>query len=220
MELDAIRQEIDQIDEQLIALFKQRMDCAKRVGEYKKERGMTVLNTERENEVLDNMERSGGEYGYAARLLFSNIMELSRALQHDIMGSGKEMRTLLETAEYAPETDSHDIRIACQGIKGANAHEAALRLFPNAPALFCKSWNDVFRAVRDGKADYGVLPVENSSAGSVSDVYDLILKYRFLLRARSTCQLSMCSVRCRKASCRISSRFGPTRRGLPNVRNT
>lgn len=181
MELDVIRQEIDRIDKQLIALFKQRMDCARRVGEYKKERDLPVLNTQRENEVLDNVERSGGEYGYAARLLFSNIMELSRALQHDIMGSGKELRKLLETAEYALDTQSHDIKIACQGIKGANAHEAALRLFPNAPALFCKSWNDVFRAVRDGDADYGVLPVENSSAGSVSDVYDLILKYRFFI---------------------------------------
>lgn len=181
MGLEPIRQEIDQIDKQLIALFRQRMDCAKQVGEYKKEHGLPVLNTDRENEILDAVEKDGGEYGYAARLLFSNIMELSRALQHDITGSGKEMRALLEHAEYEPDTASPEIKIACQGIKGANAHEAAARLFPNSPILFCASWNDVFRAVQDGSADYGVLPVENSSAGSVSDVYDLILKYRFFI---------------------------------------
>lgn len=181
MGLEPIRQEIDEIDKQLIALFRQRMDCAKQVGEYKKKHGLPVLNTEREGKILDAVEKDGGEYGYAARLLFSNIMELSRALQHDITGSGKEMRTLLENAEYELDTCSPDIKIACQGIKGANAHEAASRLFPYSPILFCAGWNDVFQAVQDGSADYGVLPVENSSAGSVSDVYDLILKYRFYI---------------------------------------
>ena len=91
-ELSEIRAEIDKIDTQLIELFKQRMDCAKEVGIYKKANGTPVLNQERENEILDSNRYTYSEYGAYARLLFSNIMELSRALQHNIVGSGKKLR--------------------------------------------------------------------------------------------------------------------------------
>ena len=82
--LSEIRTEIDSIDEQIIELFKKRMDCAKEVGNYKKANNIPVLNQARENEILDAIEERGGEYGSYARLLYSNIMELSRALQHNI----------------------------------------------------------------------------------------------------------------------------------------
>ncbi len=192
MGLEEIRQDIDKIDRELIRLFKDRMDCAKRVGEYKLEHGISVLNLEREDEILDRVEAEGGEYGYAARLLFSNIMELSRALQHDIVGSGKDMRRLLETSENESDFSLGALKIACQGIKGANSHEAAKKLFPNAEPVFYPSWEDVFTAVDSGEADYGVLPVENSSAGSVSDVYDLILKYRFYISGALDLPISHC----------------------------
>ena len=91
-DLGQIRNEIDSIDKQLIDLFKRRMDCAKAVGEYKKENNIPVLNQARENEILDKVQEMGGEYGTFARLLYSNIMELSRALQHTIMGSGKALK--------------------------------------------------------------------------------------------------------------------------------
>ena len=97
MSLQPIREEIDRIDQELVTLFKKRMDCAKQVGEYKKTNGLSVLNEAREKEILDSAETAGGEYGHAARLLFSSIMELSRALQHDITGSGKALRTLLDS---------------------------------------------------------------------------------------------------------------------------
>ena len=91
-DLGEIRTEIDKIDSELIELFKKRMDCAKAVGLYKQANNIPVLNQSRENEILDNVEANGGEYGSHARLLFSNIMELSRALQHNIVGSGKKLR--------------------------------------------------------------------------------------------------------------------------------
>lgn len=192
MGLEEIRKDIDKIDEQLLELFKQRMDCAKRVGEYKKENNIAILNMARENEILDSVEGKGGEYGYAARLLYSSIMELSRALQHDIVGSGKEMRTLLETSESENDNTASNLKIACQGIIGANSHEAATKLFPNATPVFYPSWEDVFKAVDSEEADYGVLPVENSTAGSVSDVYDLILKYRFYIAGALDLPISHC----------------------------
>ena len=178
-DLTEIRKDINDIDEQLVRLFKARMDCAKEVGEYKKGNNIPVFNEKREGEILDKVAVKGGEYGSYTRLLYSDIMELSRALQHNIIGSGKALRSLIETAESDyPESG---VKVAYQGIKGANGHEAALRLFPNGDCFGLKTFSDVFDAVDSGKAEFGVLPVENSTSGSVSAVYDLILKHRFYI---------------------------------------
>lgn len=179
MDLGEIRVEIDKIDSKLIELFKKRMDCAKAVGLYKKENNIPVLNQNRENEILDNVEAKGGEYGSHARLLFSNIMELSRALQHNIVGSGKKLRVDILNASSKMQTEN--VKVGYQGIKGGNGHEATLKLFPNSEAVNYKTFSDVFDAVDKGEIAYGVLPVENSTAGSVSAVYDLILKHRFYI---------------------------------------
>lgn len=178
-DLSQIRKEIDAIDSQLVELFRQRMDCAKGVAEYKKANNIPILNTGRENEVLDKVQAMGGEYGTFARLLYSNIMELSRALQHNILGSGKDIKETILNASDTMEKDN--IKVAYQGIKGANGHEATLRLFPNGIPCEYKTFGDVFDAVDKGEVAYGVLPVENSNAGSVSAVYDLILKHRFYI---------------------------------------
>lgn len=178
-DLGEIRIEIDKIDTELIELFKKRMDCAKAVGLYKKENNIPVLNQNRENEILDNVEEKGGEYGSHARLLFSNIMELSRALQHNIVGSGKKLHADILNASSKMQTEN--VKVGYQGIKGANGHEATLKLFPNGDAVNYKTFADVFDAVDREEVTYGVLPVENSTAGSVSAVYDLILKHRFYI---------------------------------------
>ena len=177
-DLNEIREEIDRIDDELITLFKMRMDCAKEVGYYKLENNIPVLNLNRENEILDDVQRKGDEYGLYARLLFSNIMELSRALQHNIVCSGKELRDKIQNA---PVMTSGNITVAYQGIKGANSHEAAGKLFPEAELKSYKTFGDVFEAVNKSEATFGILPVENSTAGSVSAVYDLILQYRFYI---------------------------------------
>ncbi len=177
--LSEIRSDIDKIDSEIIELFKKRMDCAKEVGIYKKSQNTPVLNQDRENDILDAVEKKGGEYGAHARLLYSNIMELSRALQHNIVGSGKGLKTIIANAEE--QFPSENIKVGYQGIKGANGHEATLRLFPNGTAVNYKTFSDVFSAVDSGEINYGVLPVENSTAGSVSTVYDLILRHRFYI---------------------------------------
>lgn len=177
--LQEIRQEINQIDDRLIELFRQRMACAKEVGDYKKLNNIPVLNQKRENEILDSVAQKGGEYGASARLLYSNIMELSRALQHNIVGSGQKLKKTILEAEADPPMKG--IKVAYQGIKGANGFEATLRLFPEGQPVSYKTFEDVFEAVDRDEVSYGVLPVENSTAGSVSTVYDLILKHRFYI---------------------------------------
>ena len=178
-DLSEIRVEIDKIDNELIELFRRRMDCAKAVGEYKKANNIAILNQARENEILDSVEQKGKEYGAYARLLYSNIMELSRALQHNIKGSNTNIKELINSAQDTLPTEN--IKIAYQGLKGANSHEATLKLFPNGTAVAYKTFSDVFEAVDKGEVNYGVLPVENSTAGSVSTVYDLILQHRFYI---------------------------------------
>ncbi len=178
-DLSEIRVEIDNIDRELLDLFRRRMDCAKEVAAYKQANHIPVLNAAREHEILDRIELDGGEYGAYARLLYTNIMELSRSLQHKLLGSGKEMREMIQNASSALERGN--VRVAYQGIEGANSHEATLRLFPKAKLTHYATFADVFDAVSSGEVTYGVLPVENSTAGSVSAVYDLILQHRFYI---------------------------------------
>ncbi len=178
-DLKEIRADIDRIDNEIIRLFKERMNCARDVGNYKQANGIPVLNEGRENEILDAVEEKGGEYGSHARLLYSNIMELSRALQHNIVGSGKALKAEIALADE--ELPCENIKVGYQGIAGANSHEATLKMFPDAALVNFKSFSDVFEAVENGKINYGILPVENSTGGSVSAVYDLILKHRFYI---------------------------------------
>ena len=189
MTLEEVRKEIDAIDQQLLPLFLKRMDCAKQVAEIKREQHLPVLNSNREQEILDNMAQHAGEYAGEARILYSNLMDMSRALQHNLLGSGAELRELVQNAEHAPARAE---RIACLGVSGPFPHEAVTPLYPGAEPLFFDNFAAIFAAVADGRADLGVLPVENSSAGSVSEVYDLILRYRFYIVAAETLHIHNC----------------------------
>ena len=189
MKLEEVRKEIDAIDRQLLPLFLKRMDCAKQVAEIKREQHLPVLNSDREQEILDSMAQGAGNYAGEARMLYATLMDMSRALQHNLLGSGAALRELVKEAEYAPSRAEH---IACLGVSGSFSHEAVQRLYPHAEPLFFDNFAAIFAAVADGRADLGVLPVENSSAGSVSEVYDLILRYRFYIVAAETLHIHNC----------------------------
>ena len=189
MSLKPIRDEIDNIDKQIIQLFTERMECSKKVAQYKLENGMPIFNAEREREILDSVEENAGVYGGGARQLYSAILEISRALQHDMLGSGEKLKNeILSAADNIPfESDS--VKVACFGVPGTYAHQATKKIFSKCSPDFYPSFQDVFSAVRNEEADFGVVPIENSSAGSVTDVYDLMLKYRFHIVA--ACDISV-----------------------------
>lgn len=189
MTLDEIRNEINGIDAQLLPLFISRMECAKKVAVLKKEKNLPVFNAEREQEILNRTEEAAGNYGAEARLFYASLMEMSRALQYTLLGSGKELRDQIEAAGFAPEKCD---TIACLGETGSFSHEALSGLYPKAKPLFFPGFADIFAAVENGRADLGLVPVENSSAGSVSEVYDLILKYRFHIIAAATLHVHDC----------------------------
>ena len=180
MSLKPIREEINRIDEHIAELFAKRMECARYVAEYKKEHGMEILNKDREEEVLESAERRAGAYGNSARQLYSMILELSRALQYDIIGSGSNLKNKIYMAEKAVPRNEN-IKVACFGVEGTYANKASLEAFPNCRIDFYSAFQDVFSAICSGEAEFGVVPIENSSAGSVTEVYDLMLKYRLYI---------------------------------------
>ena len=177
--LGKLREEIDQIDGELLPLFLRRMTCSQRVAQLKGEAGMPVFSPERERAILDKVRERGGEDGDAAAALYSSIMAISRAKQHSLLQSGGPIRELEAAAARTLRTEG--ARVMCQGVPGAFSHKAALSFFGDIQPSFEPTWKQVFEDVRQGKADFGVLPVENSAAGSVTGVYDLILAYRFYI---------------------------------------
>ncbi len=192
MSLKPIRDEIDRIDNQLIELFVQRMKCAEKVAAYKLENGMPVFNPEREQQVLDSVAERAGVYGNSARQLYAAVMELSRALQHDMLGSGEQLRNQVFAAQKELPYHSEHLKIACFGVPGTYAHQACTRIFPQAKPFFCPSFRDVFSAIQSGEAEFGVVPIENSTAGSVTDVYDLMLEHRFYIAAATDIAVNHC----------------------------
>ncbi|MCM1284841.1 MAG: prephenate dehydratase [Acetobacter sp.] len=179
MDLLGLRKEIDEIDEQLIPLLIKRMGISEKVAQYKVERGLPVLNAEREQQILDNVAQKCGDQGETIKTVFAATMDASRALQHKIIGGGKELRDSIKTSFGDENLSAKGGCVACQGVDGAYSGVTANKLFPDADIKFYKQFEDVFEAVNKGEAQYGVIPVENSTAGSVHESYDLIMKYRF-----------------------------------------
>lgn len=180
MDLLELRKEIDKIDNQLIPLLMKRMDIAGQVAEYKVKRGIPVLNEEREQQILDNVAEKCGEKGEIIKTVFSATMDASRALQHKIIGGGQELRDQInEALSKGGRLTADNGFVACQGVEGAYSGVTANEIFPDAQVKFYRQFEDVFEAVNRGDAVFGVIPVENSTAGSVHESYDLIMKYRF-----------------------------------------
>lgn len=179
MDLLDLRKEIDEIDERLIPLLLKRMSISEEVAKYKVERGIPVLNSEREQQILDNVAEKCGELGNTIKTVFSATMDASRALQHKIIGGGKELRDAVENAISADRLTADGAPVACQGVDGAYSGVTAKKLFPDSPVKYYTQFEDVFEAVNKGDTKFGVIPVENSTAGSVHESYDLIMKYRF-----------------------------------------
>ncbi len=175
MKLNDIRKDIDRIDRELLCLIGERMECSKRVAEYKRANGMPVFDAKREKEILDSLSSCAGEYSKAVRMIYSTIMEQSKALQYPQVENAA-------VREFAPLTKHSEVKsIACQGVAGAYSSLVGKHLYPNAQITYCSSFAEVCALVRDGKVQYGILPVENSWAGSVHEVYDLLINGRFLI---------------------------------------
>ena len=182
MELTDVRTQIDSIDTQLLDLFCRRMDLAQEVAAAKKGMKKAVFDPARERAKLaDIMDRAPERYASQAVSLFSLLMTMNKAEQQKILHandaeslSSRARASLLPSSEAFPST----AHVACQGVEGAYSQIAACRLFRVPVISYFTTFEGVFRAVQSGLCEYGVLPIENSTAGSVNQVYDLMAQYR------------------------------------------
>ena len=172
-----IRDDIDEIDTRILPLLISRMKCSERVAALKKKAGKPVFDPVREGEILDALRSRQGEYAECLAAIYSGIMSASRAKQHEMLANGQEIRSMERCAES--DIKRENVKLLCQGAQGAYSHRAAGIMFPEVKNVaFRQTFSEVFEGVVGGEADYGILPVENSVAGSVSEVYKLILKHR------------------------------------------
>ena len=178
MSLDNIRKEIDAIDNELVSLLKKRMLCSLKVAEIKKQQNLPVLHPEREQAIIDKVSDAGGEFGSYIASVYREIMGVSREAQQAELSPFGALAGQIVTAK---DGIKENVAVACQGIEGAFGSIAAKNLHATGKIKYYTTFEDVFRAVANDEVVYGVIPVENSNAGSVSEVYDLILKYRYYI---------------------------------------
>lgn len=195
-ELQDLRREIDAIDRELVELFRRRMDVTARVGAYKRSRGVPVLDQERERQVLQNKGELAGEALRPAVItLYQTIMALSRRQQRDLMGQGADNPGVLRWREAQLNARSPVAapRVVYQGEPGAYSEQAALDLFgERAGTAGLEQFEDCFLALREGRADYAVLPIENSSTGAIRQIYDLLTQYECYVVGETAVKVEHC----------------------------
>lgn len=177
-DLQEIRPEIDRVDHELVRLFEERMKLCGEVAEFKINTGKKVFDSEREAAKLKAVRAlADSEFNeQCIGELFTQLMAMSRKLQYQMLAeNGKAAEFGFTGVEDMP---MEDIVVAYQGVEGAYSHQAMLQYFGEGIKNFhVKTFREAMEVIRDGKADYAVLPIENSSAGSVNDVYDLLLEF-------------------------------------------
>ena len=176
MNLEDLRKKIDGIDIEICRLFAERMQVVTDVARYKKENSMTVYHPSRARTILQNISKQlGPEFEGYGRSLYRTIFDLSESYQTRVLSEDEEFfHNIKELTSKPPMPFPKRASVACAGCEGAYAHIAAERLFDLPEMLYVNNFDSVFRAVSSGLCEYGILPIENSLAGSVNAIYDLL----------------------------------------------
>ena len=180
-DLSKIREQINNIDEQIVELWKDRMALALSVAEYKKENNMPVYDPQRERELLNRVaEIAGDNLDVYSRVLYETVMSISRSYQHKFLSDeNPAVEDVKKAIENTEKLFPQKAMVACQGVEGAYSGIACEKFFKYPTISYFKTWYDVVNAVEKGLCKYGVLPIENSTAGSVNGVYDLMAEHNF-----------------------------------------
>ncbi len=181
-DLQECRREIDEIDDEIIRLFEKRMKVCEAVAQYKIATGKQVLDPERERSKIKALqEKAHGEFNaLGAQELFQQIMAISRKRQYQLLGEhGVREERDYEMVERLP---LQNVRVVFQGVEGAYSYAAMRAYFEeDIESYHVKTWRDAMEELAEGRADYGVLPIENSTAGIVADIYDLLTEYQLYI---------------------------------------
>ena len=183
MDLTEIRQEIDGIDRELVRLFCARMNLSAQVADYKKANNLPIFVPARERAILQRVaERAGPDMENYTLVLYSMLFELSRSYQSKRNGELSPLyQAISQAIEHTPKLFPQNPIVACQGVEGAYSQIACEKIFKSPLIMYFKSFDAVFNAIEQGMCQYGILPIENSTAGSVTKVYDLMIRHNFYI---------------------------------------
>ena len=173
-----LRDEIDKVDKQIVALFEERMQISEDVAKYKIANGKKVFDKDRERSKLETLKGlADNDFNrHGIEELFQQIMSMSRKLQYQLLTENGAAGRLPFIA--VDDIERENIRVVYQGVEGAYSHAAMREYFGKDVNCFhVKKWRDAMEAIAEGAADYAVLPIENSSAGIVADNYDLLVNF-------------------------------------------
>lgn len=177
IDLEQSRKEIDWIDKEIVGLFERRMNVVQDVAEYKIQVGKKVFDKQREEDKLDTLVKlAQNDFNQqGVRELFTQIMSISRKLQYGLVAEKEENAEFLPVAELLVTKNT---RVAYFGVRGSYTEQAMEEFFgTEVTAINEVTFKEVMQAVKNGRADYGILPIENSSTGGIGDIYDLLDEY-------------------------------------------
>lgn len=178
MDLAGLREQIDAIDAQIVALYEQRMEVCRGVAQYKIENGKKVLDRQRETEKLERVRALVRDdfNSHGVQELFEQLMSMSRKLQYRMLAENGSQGKLPFIGVDGLDTDG--ARVVFQGSEGSYSQAAMLRFFGEGVNSFhVETFRDAVSAIDEGSADFAVLPIENSTAGIVSEIYDLLVEF-------------------------------------------
>ncbi|MFI3166790.1 MAG: prephenate dehydratase domain-containing protein [Bacillota bacterium] len=183
MDLISKRDRIDAIDDQMVQLYVERMNIAREIGEEKSKNNLPIENTLREREVITRVTSTAPEdLKIYTKMFFENMFETSKGYQtRFVKGNSPTLDKIQAALEQGLIAFPECANVACQGVPGAYSQIAADKVFKLANISYFKDWGGVFNAIEKNFCQFGVLPIENSNAGSVNGVYDLMHKNNFFI---------------------------------------
>ena len=193
MDLAELRKQLDVIDSQIVSLYENRMDICRQVAEYKIETGKKILDKERENQKIQAVSalthNDFNKTGISE--LFEQIMAMSRKLQYQIINEKGGHGNLPFFA--VDKLDTENVRVVFQGADGAYSQAAMMTYFgEDIDSFHVETFRDAVGAIEEGRADFAVLPIENSTAGIVSEIYDLLVEYENYIVGEQVIPISHC----------------------------
>ena len=179
--LQDLRSRIDNVDNEIIRLFQERMNISSSIAEYKKANNLPVQDIKRERDKLsDLINKSDEDFKSYTSVLYSLLFELSRSYQDRILYPTSDLKNKVSYAiDNTNKLFPPCATVACQGVEGAYSQHACEKLFQITKIMYFNNFASIFASIDKGLCDYGVLPIENSTAGSVKQIYDLMMYYNF-----------------------------------------
>ncbi|MDE7223388.1 MAG: prephenate dehydratase [Acetatifactor sp.] len=193
MDLLELRDQIDAIDRQIVSLYEQRMEICSQVAQYKIETGKKVFDRQREMEKLAKVKSlTHNEFNsHGVEELFEQIMSMSRKLQYQLLAQHGSLGKLPFIG--VDELETRKARVVFQGAEGAYSQAAMIQYFGEQIQSFhVDTFRDAMSAIDEGSADFAVLPIENSTAGIVSEIYDLLVEFENYIVGEQIMQINHC----------------------------